>query len=291
MTTSIKPNFIYAGAAKAGSSWMYEIMREHPGIFVSDAKELFYFDRYFDKGEEWYVNHFTSATNEKAIGELTHDYFLNPACAKRVYDFNPNTKIIFCLREGVERTFSEYLYDKTIYQHVSLKQYEQGFGFKEFALMPKMIQWSDYYNNLKPYFDIFPFEQISVLFYDDLKNNSEVFVSKLFSFLEVDNSFMPEALHKKINVARSPRSKILANIAYKVGQLLRRTGNPALLGKIKRRPLFEKILYKTYKSDRERPSIPVDDIPELKKVYHKDYQKLAELIKIPLPNEWDRIQY
>ena len=43
------PNFLFIGTAKAGSSWIFEILREHPQVFVPDAKDLHFFDKYYDR--------------------------------------------------------------------------------------------------------------------------------------------------------------------------------------------------------------------------------------------------
>ena len=54
---TVYPTFLYIGAPKAGSSWLYEILREHPEVFVPTAKDTQFFDYYFDKGFDWYLSH------------------------------------------------------------------------------------------------------------------------------------------------------------------------------------------------------------------------------------------
>ena len=72
------PTFLYIGAARAGSSWMYEILREHPDVFVPLAKDIYFFDKHYDRGLQWYRSFFASAGGRRAIGELSHDYYLRP---------------------------------------------------------------------------------------------------------------------------------------------------------------------------------------------------------------------
>ena len=59
------PNFIYIGPDKAGSSWLHDVLIEHPQVFMTPAKDLYFFDRYYDKGLDWYAAHFEKATDEK----------------------------------------------------------------------------------------------------------------------------------------------------------------------------------------------------------------------------------
>ena len=45
------PDFICIGAGRAGTSWLYEMLREHPEIFTArDIKETHFFDDYYDRG-------------------------------------------------------------------------------------------------------------------------------------------------------------------------------------------------------------------------------------------------
>ena len=44
------PNFIYIGPDKAGSSWLHEMLIRHPEVYLTPAKDLYFFDRYFDRG-------------------------------------------------------------------------------------------------------------------------------------------------------------------------------------------------------------------------------------------------
>ena len=55
------PNFIYIGPDKAGSSWLHEVLIRHEQVFMPDAKDLYFFDRYYDRGVSWYATQFKDA--------------------------------------------------------------------------------------------------------------------------------------------------------------------------------------------------------------------------------------
>jgi len=265
---------------------MFEIFQDHPEIFVPISKDIMFFDRYYHLGIEWYLDQFSNVKNEKAVGELSHDYFLSEETAQRIYKHLPNAKIIFCLREGVDRTYSEYLYDQTLFQFVPKDVYIKGFSFEEFARMPEIVKRSDYYNNMKPFFELHPRPNILVLFIDNLRKDPENFAKQLFEFLEVDSNYKSDRTNEKFNQARYARSNSLANIAYFGGSILRRLGKPNIVGGVKRRNWFEKILYKPYGSTKKKPEVPSEIIKRLQRLYHRDYDKLAALIGEPLPKEW-----
>ena len=55
MMTSVLPNLVYIGPDKAGSTWLFGLLNRHPDVFMTPAKDLYFFDRYYDKGIEWYA--------------------------------------------------------------------------------------------------------------------------------------------------------------------------------------------------------------------------------------------
>jgi hypothetical protein len=280
------PNFLYVGAGKSGSTWIFEILREHPDVFVPVSKDIMFFDKYYHLGMGWYLDQFSGISNEKAVGELTHDYFLSDGTARRIHQDLPGVKIMFCLREGVDRTFSEYLYDQTLFQYVPHDMYKQGLNFEEYASLPETENRSDYYNNMKPFFNLFPREDILVLFMDALRKEPKKFAEQIFKFLEVDTDFLPPSLHRHFNVARHARITIFANLAYSIGGLLRRSGTPSIVGAVKRQTWFERLLYRSYDNEKRKPEVSQEVIQRLRIRYHKDYDKLSHLIGKPLPDEW-----
>src|SRR6476661_6165514 len=69
-----RPDFIIVGAMKSGTTQLYNFITMHPDIEKAKSKEIHYFTLYYDKGEEWYLDHFHSSPN-KLIGEASPTYF------------------------------------------------------------------------------------------------------------------------------------------------------------------------------------------------------------------------
>ena len=63
------PNFLYIGTSKAGSTWIYHVLAEHPQVFIAPAKGVYFFDAHFDRGLDWYGDHFRKARDEMIVGE------------------------------------------------------------------------------------------------------------------------------------------------------------------------------------------------------------------------------
>lgn len=102
------PDFLVAGAMKAGTTTLWAMLNQHPEIYVTRPKELHYFDRHFDRGADWYSEQFTPAAGERVIGEATPIYMTDPVYHQRMHSTLPNARILVILREPSARAYSHY---------------------------------------------------------------------------------------------------------------------------------------------------------------------------------------
>jgi len=106
-----KPDFLYIGPDKSGSTWLYSILNAHPQCFVPVLKDIYFFDRYYDKGWNWYSAFFEQTPkNVNVRGELSHDYLFSKLAAERIKSDLPSIKLLSILRNPVDRAYSHYLY-------------------------------------------------------------------------------------------------------------------------------------------------------------------------------------
>lgn len=192
------PNFIVVGAPKAGTTWLYQCLKEHPEVFVSTPKELHYFsrDRCYAKGIEWYLSHFKDA-QEPLIGEVCPSYMYLEKVPARIHEWNPNVKLIFMLRNPIDRAYSEYC-----------MQLDHGEVTKDIGqeLSPSSLiaQCGLYHQQLQDFFKFFPKEQTQILLFDDLKRDPENILQRTYDFLGVDQTYKPETLSRQENVRKPP---------------------------------------------------------------------------------------
>lgn len=114
--------FLVIGAQKSGTTWLCDMMRKNPAVFIPDWKELHFFDKEenFAKGYSWYLDFFRGSRSATAVGEGTPNYFYNVCTAKehrdwinrdvpaRVKDHLPHAKFVLSLRDPVQRAISAY---------------------------------------------------------------------------------------------------------------------------------------------------------------------------------------
>lgn len=272
----MKPNFLYIGTSKAGSSWIYEILREHPEIYVPPAKDIQFFDYNYERGIEWYLKFFRPGSNCKAIGEVGHNYFLDEVIATRIQKHFPSIKLFCSLREPFDQILSTYLYRRNVVL-------DQTITFEDFAFQEEVLHLNDYYFNLLPFYRLFPKENILVLFFDDLKKNPALFLQRIYDFLGVNSEFVPVVLDKRVLPASTTRIRGIGHIGYQIGSSLRQLGFANLVGRIKTSYMFRKFMYKPLE---EKPKIPKEIKQKIWDYYRDRYKLLPEQIGQPLPEGW-----
>lgn len=202
-----KPNFFIVGAPKCGTSSLYEYLREHPDIFMSEVKEPFYFcpdlgfHRY--KNDQEYLTLFSKVDHETRIGEASTQYLYSKVAADKIYQFNPEARIVIMLRNPVDMMHS--LHSFFFYWGVEdIEDFETALSVeenrKQGRCLPKGIEQyqSLFYREIaafsgqvKRYLDIFGRESVHVIIFDDFVTDTLAEYRSLLSFLGVDSEFTP----------------------------------------------------------------------------------------------------
>jgi hypothetical protein len=104
------PDYIIAGAAKAGTTSLWAYLKEHPQVDAPITKEIAYFDVNFHRGIDWYRMHYPLAATREGVqtGEATPYYLYHPHAPRRIAQVTPRAKIVMLLRNPVDRAFSHY---------------------------------------------------------------------------------------------------------------------------------------------------------------------------------------
>jgi hypothetical protein len=262
-------DFIFIGPSKTASTWIYEAIRPHPGLFVPAAKDIYFFDKYYAKGEAWYEGFFGDAPSGSLCGELSHDYFFNPAAIERIHAFDSAVKLICCLRNPFERAYSSYLHQ------VRLGMFAGSF---EDALekISFIVDEGKYHTNLSHIFSLFGREAVLILDFDELEADPARFARRIFNFLGVDETFVPAVLHEKVNPARDARSVTLARMAKRSALLLRHLGGANLLGRLKHSRFINWLMYRQAAPQGSKGGVRYPE--QLVRLYHEELEGLSALL-------------
>ena len=272
-----RTNFVYIGTSKAGSTWLFNALAVHPDIYLASSKGLYYFDQHFSKGPDWYRAQFADAGEKLAVGEVSHSYLSSPDAAARIADFNPQMRLLACLREPVDRAFSDYL------DLIKNGQFKASFedALEEF---PRLLDRGRYATHLQRYFTRFPSEQIHVRLFDDLEDDAQAYADAMFEFLGVRQLDLPPAELKKRMPSGTPRHPQLASAAKSMSQLVKRAGLKRLRSRAKRSVRLRQALYRPYRDDR--PTIDPALAADLRRQFAAEVTELDVLLGMPVSVRW-----
>lgn len=241
------PNFLYIGPDKAGSTWLHEVLVKHPDIFLSPAKDLYFFDRYYQRGTDWYRRFFAGAGREQVVGEVCQDYLFDPEAPQRIRDVLGTPKMMVTLRDPAERAFSSYLYMR--------KHGRAPASFSE-ALdrIPKLVEHGRYGALLNNYREVFPDEALHVAVFDDLKADPQRFLDAVLDWLEIDRMALSDGDEDSKLPASRARNVPLAWSVRLAANVARSLNGAELVGQVKRSRLVHRALYVPFGADAPRMS-------------------------------------
>jgi hypothetical protein len=239
-----KPNLFIVGAAKAGTTALRKNLSGHPDIYFSPIKEPHYFstdisvadfreefgqdvaldlEKYLKKRplpehhqaflreSSHYNELFREVDDQPVVAEASASYLWSTKAATNIYSYNPQSKIIILLRNPVDRAFSHYLMD-----------FRMGYtdlSFKEALLAdnrPTNRYWGNahlytdlglYAAQVKRYLDVFPSQQLLLIWHKEFTEDVEATSKRVFDFLDLDSHGVD--LGQRHNVARVPRNKLV----------------------------------------------------------------------------------
>ena len=209
--TYLKPTFLCIGIQKAGTSWLYRMIEQHPEVCVSQPKELHFFNRHYDKGIGWYLSHFSRDKNSKAVGEFTPDYLwtrdkhiskpgleATPDIPARVAKNFPDLKFIAILRNPVTRAISSY------FHHIGANRISPNRRISKVGDQWGILSMGHYAKHLEKWFQHFSRDQFQIFIYEeDLTEDARMHTLRnVFEHLGVDLGFQPQKLEGKYNQRR-----------------------------------------------------------------------------------------
>jgi hypothetical protein len=271
------PNFLYVGPDKAGSSWLHEVLMKHPDVYLTPAKDLYYFDRYYDRGLEWYAGQFRDATDQEVVGEVCQDYLFHPRAAERIHRDLGLPRVMVSLRDPVERAWSSWLYMR------KMGEGPDTFG-EALRRRPELLEHGRYATGLDRFLEMWPRELVHVAVFDDLAADPQGYLDGVTDFLDVDKLSLPaEDLAAKLPAAaaRSPR---LAAAARGTADWVREHDGARLVGLVKRSSLVHRVLYRPIDRDSVRPD-PAD-VEFVRRALAPEVDALEDLVGRPLREVW-----
>lgn len=207
-------DFVGVGPPKTGTTWLHACLFEHPDLCLPQRKETHFFDRYYDRGKEWYQRQFT-CSRTLLRGEIGATYFSSTEALERIYHENETCKVIVNLRDPVARTFSFYL-------HYRRKGTLRGDFISSLGEMPKLFDSSRYEILLPRWIERFGKDKLLILLLQDIASRPAQELQRVHDFLEVRPWMDKDVIGQRIYAASMPKYPRIARFATQISTQLRR---------------------------------------------------------------------
>jgi hypothetical protein len=310
--TPYLPKFIIGGGMKCGTTSLHFILNHHPKIFIpqeephfftiddfeqnpdfflrlSDGWHFWDFDKNLTECFPWYVNFFKPAHPDQIIGEDCVSYLSSSKAPARIASILPDVKLIFLLRDPVQRTYSQYWHwvktNRAIYSFEETLQFSPG----------HLLQRSLYKNHMEEYLKYFSSSQIKVVIFEDFIQNTQLVIDEVCKFIGLQESIKIDKLKTHTNQALVPRNYLLQlfvntvlktrisgrkYLSYHLPNSNQRL-HPKTLSNVNL--ILQKV---NFTQKKPYPSMNTDTRYFLEQYFSKENQGLSDLIKIPVEDHW-----
>lgn len=198
-----KPNFFIVGAAKSGTTTLYDYLKGHPEVFMPKDdlhKEPSHFSNlitWYKKPEKYFPLFNDAKPQQRWIGEASTAYLSDPSAAANIHKYNPNARIIIILRNPADRAYSMYCWMvQEGYEYVS--SFERALSIEERRTLRKIPNFWEpqyyynylyfraglYYEQVKRYFDLFP-GNVLVMTFEELLAGAKNDYAAVREFLKI----------------------------------------------------------------------------------------------------------
>ena len=207
MLTETLPEFFLIGASKAGTTSLFDALRQHPDFYGPEAKEPHFFDKddRFARGIDWYIHQYYSRTEKYKIRAdgtptyLTQSTKVAPRLSAVYKNKNPKFGVIF--RDPIQRAYSGYWQnvkegkEKTPFENVIQRELAEikhnrltnttqtGSGY---------LYTSCYANRIKPFLELFPRQSFNFMLQEDLIAHFDETTINLLAFLDLKPTHLSE---------------------------------------------------------------------------------------------------
>ncbi len=252
-------NFVIGGTEKAGTTSVFDYLNAHPQVCTSSIKETDFF-RHDYTGElaadaQRYSSYFAHCNpRSRVLVEASPGYLGEAATvASRVRALVPNVKMLFILRDPVERLYSSYNFHRgkldlpasmTFDDYLSrCLEYDrrvagvQQSGLDEWYL--KVLRFGCYAEFIAAFRSQMPAEQLKVMFFESLREDAQAFMAELSDYLDIDASFWSGYTFHKSNVTFSGRNRTMHRLAMRINAI----AEPVM----RRYPSLKRSLVRAYK--------------------------------------------
>lgn len=277
------PFALCMGPQRAGTTWVDRYLRSRGDVCLpGEVKEVFFFDRNYDRGLDFYFSHFEE-NDQHALGmEITATSFDHPAAPERVFKtFGPSVRLICLLRHPVVRSYSLYLH----YLRYGIVSGSLQEAVKQ---VPQILESSHYEDNLKRWYKYYEPSDITFIYQEELESNQMSFVKKLCLGLKIPFAEPEEEVQGRYNITTYSKFGPLARLAQNTADFLRENRLYFIINVAKSMGI-KRLIFGAERPDANKKNIPLEDKIWLFDQIGDEVQKFEKLIGKTVPY-WREIE-
>jgi len=201
------PDVLIVGAQKAGTTSIYDWLGQHPAVYANPAAKdcpFFCDDTKYAEGIGAYASLFEDAEEGQLILAGGVNYMFFPNAPSRIFSSIPQVKIIFSLRNPIDRAFSAYRhaverglekrsFDQAVEEELSSPGYATFFENSR----KNYLSHGLYAAQIARFQGFFPHEAMKIVLFDDIKSRPQSVIDEVFAFIGLP-SFMPNMIAKNV---------------------------------------------------------------------------------------------
>lgn len=296
-------DFLVVGAAKAGTTTLFEILTKHPGIFIPQRKECRYFScmpgdfvgphpisaNDIIRSPDKYRDLFRKAKAGQLRGDVSPEYlyYYQKAIPKILNEVSSQAPIIIVLRNPIDRAYSNYMMQ--VRERREILSFEDALNTEEERLAAHWawgwgyVDVGLYAEQVKAYLDNFD-RVLLMLFEEDIVTGRAT--GRILDFLCLE-PFDEEPKDVHLNVSGYPKNHILHQLM--TDELVVRK----IKNMVKATPLYRRstwMYHKIMEANSEKEAMSPQTRQMLKEKFENDVALLEEYTGLPVRKFWKDFQ-
>lgn len=210
-------HFFIVGAQRSGTTYLHTLLAEHPEIEmakpVRPEPKFFLVDALFNRGLDYYETFFEGKHTARIRGEKSTSYIEAEKAALRINHCFPNAKIIFVLRNPIERAISNYWFSvKNGLENMPMEEAflreDRDYDSTQISVSPyAYLERGRYLDYIHMYEKYFLRSSILIVIFERLIEEARE-IQRIYDFLGASSGFIPDALGEIVNKGEKPDCKL-----------------------------------------------------------------------------------
>lgn len=196
----ILPDFVIGGGVASGTSFLSGALATHPEIYLPKVQRpepnFFHYSWKYDQGLQWYSDTlFSDVDGEKVIGERSSLLLNSPFAAQRMKKDIGDARLIFCLRNPIERAWANYRF--SVLEGLDPLPFDAAIASEEARMKAAQGKWAEvqpnayvtrsrYAERLEEYVQLFGREQILFISSEEMGRKPMETIARVCRFVGAD---------------------------------------------------------------------------------------------------------